>query len=151
MLTTRYKTESIPAQESFQLSYFSLPNVFSSFALSASVSNIALILCTYVENNTKKTVGYYNLRGCKGYPEVVDVPQSNALTDPIVFPDTIPKNGRYIENNPAREDNLEVALPIFNNATRVALKKTPGKYAITRPFQLTEVDFYQIIISSFLY
>ena len=147
-LVTNYSEDNLPAKGNFQLSYLSFSDLFSSFATlsSSNFLNITVITCTYIAGNTQSVLGQYNLSGCKGYPEVnrenhININWSSA------FPDTIFRDGRYVEDNIAPEDDLEVKLPLFGNRTTTPLNRTPGKYIITRPFQLSEVDLYEIFMA----
>jgi Tc toxin complex TcA C-terminal TcB-binding domain/Neuraminidase-like domain/Putative peptidoglycan binding domain len=87
-------------------------------------------------------LGYFELAGCKGYPEVhrEDPTQPKyALIAPVVR-DGIIKGQRYIEQNKDSDDRFEIYGIDRSGHFPDILHRTPGNFRITYPFQVGLVD-----------
>jgi hypothetical protein len=90
--------------------------------------------------------GMFDIAGCKGYPEVVDVP---TVWLPDFYPDytdTALRKQRYIERGLDRADTLAIRTVLSPAAFVVRLNTTPGTFRITHPHQFTALDFIYTLL-----
>lgn len=122
------------------------------------------ICCYYVENGKKpggswnwwngtstSYLGTFSLTGCKGYPEIVSLPGGLPGFQFLPqFKDTAFKNLRFREMNQDAMDDLAVRT-VFSLGDFVALvKKTPGRFQITYPRQVTIIDGILVLLQMIL-
>lgn len=140
----------------YSLKYFAWPKI-NSFPISE-------VICLFKEQDNKeglfinKLCGVFNIAGCKGYPELINLKRlfnNSDLELPIRFPDFLPDfedtaqlNQKYEEQNEVQFDELKVrnGISLFNTSDFLTLlKETPGNFRISFPHQFTAIDLVSLL------
>jgi 5-hydroxyisourate hydrolase-like protein (transthyretin family) len=131
----------------YNLKYFAWPKI-KNFPISE-------VVCLFKEENERQLLcGTFNIAGCKGYPELLNLSgilgerkiQLDFLPD---FKDTALLNQRYIEQNLIQFDELEAknGISIFRTFDYLKiLNTTPGKFKVSWPHQFTAIDLISLLL-----
>lgn len=140
----------------YSLKYFHWPKI-KNFPISE-------VICFFKESDDKKKnysnslCGVFNIAGCKGYPELLDLKKiirNNDFNLPKDFPDFLPDfddtallNQKYIEQNEIALDELKVrnGISVFETPDFLTLlNSTPGNFKISFPHQFTFIDLVSLL------
>lgn len=140
----------------YSLKYFAWPKI-ENFPINE-------VVCLFKEKEDKEIqytnllCGVFNIAGCKGYPELIDLNKLFRNSDfklPIQTPDFLPDfddtallNQKYIEQNEMGFDELKVrnGISILETADFLTLLNgTPGNFKISFPHQFTAIDLVSLL------
>lgn len=140
----------------YSLKYFAWPKI-KNFPISEVV---ALFKEAEGKENhqTNDLCGLFNIAGCKGYPELIDLNKlfgNNDFRLPFTIPDFLPDfedtallNQKYVEQNASGSDELSVrnGLSILKSIDFLPiLNTTPGNFRISFPHQFTAIDLIALV------
>ncbi|MGV3764390.1 Tc toxin subunit A-related protein [Parapedobacter sp.] len=117
-------------------------------------SQVIIFSSEWKEGDVHTRNGVFNIAGCKGYPELLfqgDDYFPDFFPD---FKDSVLQSQRYNELTHISPDELAVSNGLSFFGFYELLNKTPGKFRISYPHQLTLIDLlsflYQLLMSALL-
>lgn len=93
-------------------------------------------------------LGYFDLAGCKGYPELNAKPGQQAVFLPA-FEDSLIKGQRFVEQNEISGNSLAITEIMKGFSLQTIFENTPGIFRVTYPFQTSQIDQILSMILSY--